>query len=68
MLTLPRFRGRGLGSALLREVEVVAARAGFDALYLITGDAREYYASLGWTVLEPYVVDDPKDVVMWRRV
>jgi GNAT superfamily N-acetyltransferase len=68
VLTLPAFRGRGIGTALMREAEVVARRMGLDAIYLITAKAADFYSSCGWEPLERYTVDDPDDLVMVRKL
>jgi GNAT superfamily N-acetyltransferase len=41
-------RGRGIGTALVRAVEALAASAGIGRLYLYTWQARRFYESLNW--------------------
>jgi GNAT superfamily N-acetyltransferase len=49
---LPRFRGRGVASALCRVVEATAGAMGIPRLYLFTLDQEPLYAHLGWGVFE----------------
>ena len=51
LLVHRRARGRGLGEALMRELEVVAAREGKSLLVLDTASraAEHIYRKLGWT-------------------
>lgn len=48
----PAARGRGIASALVGAVEVMAARLGIERLYLFTPDQQRLYARLGWRKLE----------------
>jgi GNAT superfamily N-acetyltransferase len=52
----PSFRRRGIASALVEEIEKLAAREGVDTLWLWTPDQERLYARLGWvtTAREPY--------------
>jgi GNAT superfamily N-acetyltransferase len=45
-------RGHGYGSALVGRVEAEAARLGVRRLHLYTPDAADFYARLGWALLE----------------
>ncbi len=45
-------RKTGLGSALVAASEDLACAQGLDALYLLTTDAANYFASRGYTVVE----------------
>jgi GNAT superfamily N-acetyltransferase len=49
---LPGFRGRGIGSQLVGAIEDVATRLQLERLYLFTPDREDFYARLGWSVLE----------------
>jgi GNAT superfamily N-acetyltransferase len=48
----PAWRGRGVGSALVRRVVAFAAALGIPRLYLHTSTAEPLYAALGWAVVE----------------
>jgi predicted N-acetyltransferase YhbS len=44
----PQFRGRGIGSALVRRAIEEAARMTYPMLYLFTPDRESFYRRLGW--------------------
>ena len=48
----PPYRTRGIGSTLVRRITKEAHALGFKRLYLFTPDKAEFYARLGWSVLE----------------
>jgi ribosomal protein S18 acetylase RimI-like enzyme len=51
----PSFRGRGLGTRVLRHCEAESIKRGFDALYLesfLENRARHLYERLGYTTYE----------------
>jgi GNAT superfamily N-acetyltransferase len=52
----PAFRRRGVGSALVVEIERIAAQEGVETLWLWTPNQEQLYAQLGWTSVaqEPY--------------
>jgi GNAT superfamily N-acetyltransferase len=53
--TLEPHRRRGLGSALMFELDVLAEQAGAsERLLIATDEGRALYLSLGWQVLAPY--------------
>jgi GNAT superfamily N-acetyltransferase len=62
----PRFRGRGIGSALVRAAEAEARGAGHERLYLYTPDQEALYAGLGWRALARCRYDGEDVVVMAR--
>ena len=51
LLVLPEYRGRGIGSALVRTLQCRAAGLGIDRLYLGT-DSPDFYRRLGAVVHE----------------
>ncbi len=57
----PDLRRRGVGSALMRDVERTAVRLGYAQLYLETGyaqpEAVELYQHSGWTPVEEFPAD-----------
>jgi GNAT superfamily N-acetyltransferase len=63
---LPGFRGRGIGSQLVREIEAVATRVQLERLYLFTPDQEAFYARLGWSVLETVEYRQHMNVIMTK--
>lgn len=61
---VPGFRRCGVGSALVKAVECKAADLGVGRLYLSTVDRQEFYAGLGWQLIDR----DPGKVVMSREL
>ena len=63
----PTWRGRGVGSALVKRVSSEAANQGFDRVYLYTsGTLPDYYRRFGWRFLETLVFDGKHRTVMER--
>ena len=52
LFVIPEHRRKGAGSALVRAIEAQARQRGVSRLYLYTTEAIEFYARLGWTVLD----------------
>jgi GNAT superfamily N-acetyltransferase len=52
LFVVPEHRRKGAGAVLVRAVEDQARQRGFSRLYLYTTEAVEFYARLGWTVLD----------------
>lgn len=52
VFTAPGYRGRGIATQLSRHVIRHAAELGFGRLYLYTPTAENFYARLGWNVVE----------------
>ena len=57
-------RNKGIGSALVRATEAHAAARGVETLYLYTWEARDFYASLGWNMIEVFAQDDETMALM----
>ena len=57
-------RNKGIGSALVRATEAHAAAQGVETLYLYTWEARDFYASLGWNMIEVFAQDDETMALM----
>lgn len=54
LFVLPQYRQRGVGAALCQTVEQFAlTERGVQILYLFTLDRQDWYASLGWSALQP---------------
>lgn len=60
LLVRPEMRRTGSGRALVAVVEHAAGDAGLDAVYLLTTDAQDYFAGLGYRLVER---DEVPDVV-----
>lgn len=60
------FRSRGIGSALVRAVEVHARAQGVETLHLYTWNARPLYASLGWRAVETFASGGEPMMLMSR--
>ena len=65
-LVLPEFRGRGIGSRLVREVEDVARRLGHATLYCGTATANGLLQRGGWEFIEQ-VEYDGEAVSIYRK-
>jgi len=63
---LPEFRGQGIGSQLVRAIEDVATRLQLKQLYLFTPDRADFYARLGWSVLETAEYRQHSNVIMTK--
>jgi GNAT superfamily N-acetyltransferase len=61
---VPELRRCGMGSALVKAAESKASELGVQVLYLSTVDRQEFYAGLGWQLIDR----DPGKVVMSRRL
>jgi len=60
-------RGRGIATALVRATEAHAASRGVEMLHLYTWEARDFYAALGWDMLEVFEQDGTM-ALMARRL
>jgi N-acetylglutamate synthase-like GNAT family acetyltransferase len=61
------YRGAGIGSTLVGATEAHAAARGVETLYLYTWEARDFYAALGWTMIEVFGQDDETVALMSCR-
>jgi predicted N-acetyltransferase YhbS len=48
----PAYRRRGIGARLVNETVASARAMGTDVLYLLTTEREDFYALLGWQVLD----------------
>ncbi len=66
LLVAEPYRERGVGRRLVRAVEDLARRHGFDAIYTGVDPSRPLHAAGGWVLLEqvPYFVSD---VAIYRK-
>ena len=60
------YRGRGIGTALVRAVETHAASARVVRLYLYTWQARRFYQALGWLEVQTFGQDGEPMALMSR--
>ncbi|TPL60313.1 GNAT family N-acetyltransferase [Mesorhizobium sp. B2-4-2] len=61
-------RNKGIGGALVRAIEAHGASIGAERLYLYTWEARDFYAGLGWVVVEPFEQDGHPMQLMVREL
>jgi predicted N-acetyltransferase YhbS len=52
VVVAPEHRGRGVGAALAEHAAAEARALGWPALYLYTFSTEQYYARLGWQLIE----------------
>lgn len=65
-LVLPQFRGRGIGSSLLRSLEEVARGLGYSTVYCGTATAMGLLERNGWQFMER-VRYDGEDVSIYQK-
>ncbi|WP_032925558.1 GNAT family N-acetyltransferase [Mesorhizobium loti] len=61
-------RNKGIGRALVAAIESRASSIGVERLYLYTWEARDFYAGVGWTVVEPFEQDGHPMLLMAREL
>lgn len=61
------YRGQGIGTALVEAIEARAVSVGVVELYLYTWEARDFYAALGWKVMEIFDQAGETMVLMSRQ-
>jgi N-acetylglutamate synthase-like GNAT family acetyltransferase len=64
----PKYRGSGIASALVSEVEKAAAEIGSERIYLFTPSSEKLYASLGWEMMEYSQHRDMKIAIMSKAL
>ncbi len=52
LYVIPEFRNKGVGSKLVKAVEMKAKEFGFKKLYLYTPKSEHFYDQLGWALIE----------------
>ena len=61
------FRSAGVGTMLVRALELNAVELGVETLYLSVGAASKFYEHLGWTALERMNSYGVKDVTLMAK-
>ena len=64
----PEQRNRGVGSALVKQLELWALHNGIETLYLITRYREDFYRRLGWTLFEQLRYHGVKSALMRREL
>jgi len=67
IFVLPKHRRQGIGSQIVRFLEIEAARLGHSMLYLWTPSAAALYESLGWRVKER-ITQFENDVTIMEKI
>lgn len=68
LVVAEEFRGRSIGSRLVRSVEDHARAQGCGAIHLYTDAAEPFYARLGWKVAARFDMDGEPSVLMSRQL
>jgi N-acetylglutamate synthase-like GNAT family acetyltransferase len=64
VLVAPAHRRQGIGAELVRRIMVEAAALGVPLLYLYTVHSENFYADLGWSLLEHSSYREQKVAIM----
>ena len=64
----PEYRGKGIGSELVKRIEAEARSLGVATLYLYTPQAESLYERLGWSAIELCEYRNTDVVVMSKRL
>ena len=65
---LPEHRGQGIGSKLVKSIELLSANFEVEKLYLFTPDRESFYARMNWTVLERTSYREKDVVIMFKEL
>jgi len=65
---LPEYRGKGIGSKLVKVIELLSASLDVEQLYLFTPDRESFYARMNWTVLERTSFREKDVVIMVKSI
>jgi GNAT superfamily N-acetyltransferase len=68
VFVLPEWRGRGIASTLVRQVEAEAISNGITQLYLFTPDQQSLYRRLGWHDVERCLYHGESVTIMTRQL
>ncbi len=66
LYVVKQWRGRGIGSSLMKAVEEKAAKLGIQKLFLLTADPdlARFYSGLGWKVTEKPIYRSYRVIIM----
>jgi N-acetylglutamate synthase and related acetyltransferases len=64
VIVAPEFRRRGIGAQLVRRIMSEAHKLEVPLLYLYTVHSENFYAGLGWTVMERTAYHEQNVVIM----
>jgi len=65
---VPEYRGKGVGSALVKHAEMKAGELGVKTLYLHTPDKEGFYLDRNWETIERPVYFDMPVVIMKKEM
>jgi len=68
IVTEKNYRGKGYGAELLKEIEKLSAKAGFNKIYLFTFTAENLYIRNGWLPLERTIYKGHDTVIMYKSL
>lgn len=63
----PRFRGCGIGSALVEHCTLYATALGFKKLHLYTSSAVLFYKNLGWNSVDTFELAEKTEVILSKN-
>jgi GNAT superfamily N-acetyltransferase len=64
----PSKRNQGIGAFLVRQAEKIAAKRGYERLYLYTHEKASWYAKLGWTAYESVFLKEVPIAIMEKQL
>ena len=64
VFVLPEYRKQGIGSMLVRAAEDLSKKLSVQKLYLFTPDQEQFYARLGWLVIDHAEYREQQVVIM----
>ena len=65
---LPDQRGQGVGTKLVKVIELICAQLDIERLYLFTPDHESFYTHLGWEVREQTRLREKDIVIMEKEI
>lgn len=65
---LPNHRGQGVGSKLVKVIELMAAQLDVEILYLFTPDHEAFYTRRGWELHERTKIREKDIVIMQKEI